>query len=382
MKDASKILRAVLWVAVSSQAQAKEGDISLEEQERAMRAWCEAQGAVVVDVLSVPGHSRSEEDILTLIDDYRRQGVSAYDDLRAHWQKRDFDLLLLYDNSRLARSNPLYVWCATCVQSAGAKIYRIVGGWMESGEFQVLLGSVEATAGIKRLVKMRHAKMDEYASRGLPTSSRHNDALIVIRDEKHRMVKMVPDPAPVGWVKGRSRKTGKEKESEALPEGQIRQAIGLRGRIATMPPGAVAGIFAPVAPSDTQRITADQPYQVVNWDMWVYGLHVQGFSMMGRFPFEIGDWIDFSAFGSDAARRVRILEIRQVNGDALTSDDLSLLGYGREEWEAEGVPLRRGWLMRVQVEKEIEGKRPTGEPTIIHEDGKVERITPTDSIDD
>lgn len=189
-------------------------------------------------------------------------------------------------------------------------------------------------------------------------------------------------PAPVGWVKGRSRKTGKEKESEALPEGQIRQAIGLRGRIATMPPGAVAGIFAPVAPSDTQRITADQPYQVVNWDMWVYGLHVQGFSMMGRFPFEIGDWIDFSAFGSDAARRVRILEIRQVNGDALTSDDLSLLGYGREEWEAEGVPLRRGWLMRVQVEKEIEGKRPTGEPTIIHEDGKVERITPTDSIDD
>ena len=191
----NKIQRAVLWVAVSSQAQAKEGDISLEEQERAMRAWCEAQGAVVVDVLSVPGHSRSEEDILTLIDDYRRQGVSAYDDLRAHWQKRDFDLLLLYDNSRLARSNPLYVWCATCVQSAGARIYRIVGGWMEQGEFQVLLGSVEATAGIKRLVRMRHAKMDEYASRGLPTSSRHSDALLVIRDEKHRMVKMVPDPA-------------------------------------------------------------------------------------------------------------------------------------------------------------------------------------------
>lgn len=191
----NKIQRAVLWVAVSSQAQAKEGDISLDEQERAMRAWCETHGAVVVDVLSVPGHSRSEEDILTLIDEYRRQGISAYDDLRAHWQKRDFDLLLLYDNSRLARSNPLYVWCATCVQSAGARIYRIVGGWMESGEFQVLLGSVEATAGIKRLVKMRHAKMDEYASRGLPTSSRHSDALLVIRDEKHRMVKMVPDPA-------------------------------------------------------------------------------------------------------------------------------------------------------------------------------------------
>lgn len=189
-------------------------------------------------------------------------------------------------------------------------------------------------------------------------------------------------PAPMGWVKGRSRKTGKEKESEALPEGQIRQAIGLRGRIAAMPQGSVAGIFAPAAPSDTMRITADQPYQGVNWDVWVYGQGVQGFSMMGRFAFEVGDGIDFSALGSDQARRVRILEIRQVTGDTLTDDDLSLLGYGREEWRTEGVPSRRGWLMKVRVEKEIEGKRPTGAPTIIHEDGKVERITPTDSIDD
>lgn len=128
--------------------------------------------------------------------------------------------------------------------------------------------------------------------------------------------------------------------------------------------------------------SADLPYQVVNWNEWSYGKNVHGFSMMGRFPFEVGDWIDFSALGSDQARRVRIMKIQQVNGDALTPDDLALLGYGREEWKAEGVPSRRGWLMKVRVEMEIGGKQPSGAITIIADDGSIENVARTDSIDD
>lgn len=180
-------------------------------------------------------------------------------------------------------------------------------------------------------------------------------------------------------MKERSRK---HEEYAGLPEGQIRQAIGLRGRISAMPLGSVAGIFAPAAPSDTMRRSAEQFYQPVDWDKWHYGQTLHGFSMMGRFPFEVGDWIDFSAFGGDLARRVRILSIHQVIGNSLTEVDLELLGYRYDEWKIEGLTTRRGWLMKVRVEREIQGSHSSGSPVVIHDDGNVETIPPADSIDD
>ena len=46
---------AIIWCAVSSQAQTAEDKISLPEQERAARDWCEANGYTVIDVLKVEG---------------------------------------------------------------------------------------------------------------------------------------------------------------------------------------------------------------------------------------------------------------------------------------------------------------------------------------
>ena len=77
--------RALLWRAVSSHEQTEE--ISLEEQERAEREWAERIGFEVVGVLTVPGESRSDADVLSIFEDFAARGIYAYHDLRRMWQQ-------------------------------------------------------------------------------------------------------------------------------------------------------------------------------------------------------------------------------------------------------------------------------------------------------
>ena len=93
--------RAVIWKAVSSERQANDDKVSLEEQERLAREWCENNGYDIIKVLEVPGYSRRESDIITALDDFAQQGIYAYRDLRSMWQNDDFDVLVAYSHDRL-----------------------------------------------------------------------------------------------------------------------------------------------------------------------------------------------------------------------------------------------------------------------------------------
>lgn len=154
-------LRAILWVAVSSKGQATENKISLTEQEQSERAWATAQDIQIVDILSVPGHSRSESDIITAFEEFAAENCFAYHKLREHWKKHDFDLLIAYDNSRLARSMTLFSYVVENTINSGARIYLIIGGWLDEAnvDLQIALGGISATAGLKRFVKMTKAAM-------------------------------------------------------------------------------------------------------------------------------------------------------------------------------------------------------------------------------
>jgi DNA invertase Pin-like site-specific DNA recombinase len=165
-------LRAYLLKAVSSREQATDDKISLSEQERLMREYCQQQGWHVVKVLEIPGHSRSETDIIDLLPEYESAGIYAYHDLRAAWKAKAFDVLVAFDSSRIGRSKSLVTWIFENVIKSGAFIQLIQGGRFDESneEFGIAMCAISATAGIKRLNTMRKAGMKSRADRGLSTN--------------------------------------------------------------------------------------------------------------------------------------------------------------------------------------------------------------------
>jgi len=57
-------LRALIFTAVSSKIQTETDKMSLPEQERLCRAFADANDMIVIETLSISGHSRSETEAL------------------------------------------------------------------------------------------------------------------------------------------------------------------------------------------------------------------------------------------------------------------------------------------------------------------------------
>lgn len=184
--------RAIIWTSVSSQPQAAEDKMSLLEQERLCRSWCDENGYVVIDTLTVPGHSRYESDIIDLLDDYSKRDVMAYHRLREHWKRQDFDVLVCYHDSRFGRSTTAYHWVGENVIRSGRSIYRIQGGWItrENAPFQLALGSIAATNSVTQLVEGRKAGMRKRLQKGLLTGSIQPLSHHVTRDEMGNAIRV------------------------------------------------------------------------------------------------------------------------------------------------------------------------------------------------
>jgi hypothetical protein len=188
---------AVVWAAVSSQVQTADDKVSMGEQETAGRAWAEANGYTVAAVLRVPGFSRSEADIVDALDGFRRQGVTAYDDLRAYWKRGGLDVLVAYNHSRLGRSSTLHAYVIENTIRAGASVYLIQGGWVQEDgyRFQIALGGVTATTDMDRLVKARRVALPARAARGLPSTGRVPWWMEAVRNERGRLTAVRPNEA-------------------------------------------------------------------------------------------------------------------------------------------------------------------------------------------
>lgn len=179
--------RVIIWRAVSSEAQV-EDKISLSDQEARGRAWVAAHDAVVIDVLTVPGHSRYEADIVEALEELRAGGVAAYDDLKRHWKARDFDVLWAYHPSRFGRSKTLYSYVIENTVRSGAVVQCDIGGEINAGNFDIshAMSAIQATEGIQRLVQGRAAGMIERAARGMHVNSKL--PFFHIEDASGRMV--------------------------------------------------------------------------------------------------------------------------------------------------------------------------------------------------
>jgi hypothetical protein len=190
-------LRVALWVAVSSPNQNTPDKISMQEQERVGRAWCEANDAQVVKLFWWDGHSRSETDVLTAYDEFAAQGRMEYHELRQMWQQKAFDVLWVYVHDRIARSTALYAQVMGNVIKSGARIFSHTDGWIDESNVDAFMaiGGFATSSDIRKLVKRRHFGMNKLAARGLPTSSSIMASHRVIRDHYGKAVRLEVDPA-------------------------------------------------------------------------------------------------------------------------------------------------------------------------------------------
>ncbi len=178
------MVRCVIWCAVSSRAQNEPDKISLPDQEADSRALAEGKGWEIVDVLRVPGHSRRYVDFHELAADAAKEGVDAFNRLYNHWKTEDFDVLVVRDGDRFARTQALHAYVVERTINIKAKIYSLQDGWVDESNFRlwIAMSGYKAAGDIDRFVKARDRAMTARAKMGLPISSRVPISHRVVRD--------------------------------------------------------------------------------------------------------------------------------------------------------------------------------------------------------
>ena len=167
-------LRGVIWAAVSDERQAAPDKISLDEQLQKARLWAQGNDIAVEKEFIWDGHSRYESDVITALDVFAERGMYHYHDLRRMWQMKAFDVLICHDQSRLGRSFTLQSWVIENVTRSGARIFRIVGGWIERSDagINIAMGGFANMQQTEPFVAKAQATKDLYVQKGIIPSGK------------------------------------------------------------------------------------------------------------------------------------------------------------------------------------------------------------------
>lgn len=165
------MMRALIWAAVSTRAQADEDKhYSLQAQEADARALCQKEGWQIVDVLRVPGHSRDYKTLEKLAADARAQGIDAFDKLMQHFEARDFDVFICRDANRFGRSPSLiHQIVEYIIDDCGARIYSFNDGWVDSANADIfaMIKAYTTKKEMRWIRDMGQRGKDKLAERGL-----------------------------------------------------------------------------------------------------------------------------------------------------------------------------------------------------------------------
>lgn len=99
----------------------------------------------------------------------------------------------------------------------------------------------------------------------------------------------------------------------------------------------------------------EQWHALHQWRLWKHGRVVNEVSHLGEYTTRLGDILAVCPLESDdIVCRVQVTEIRMVDCDRLTDQELAELGYAsREEyhrqWHEMTEDSSRGWFMRVML---------------------------------
>lgn len=189
--------RALVWAAVSTTPQANEEEkFSIPRQVEDGKAFCQHEGAQIVDVLVVPGHSRDYRSLDHLAADARKKNIDAFDRLIEHFRKRDFDFLWCRDANRFARKASLLHFIAeTIVEDCGALIYSQNDGlWVDEDNVDMwaTMQGFKTRSEVKWFVRATKDGLSKRAERGL-TTTRVPFSHIVLRDANGKPTGVVVD---------------------------------------------------------------------------------------------------------------------------------------------------------------------------------------------
>lgn len=176
--------RALIWCAVSSKQQFSDERDSLPTQERDLRALADKQRWNVLDVLTVPGHSRRYVDIYECARDMQAQGIDAFHKLLHYWEQQSFDVLAVRDSSRFGRTQSLHAYVVERTITNGAEIYSLADGLVSADNYRmfIAMAGYSAAGEIDRLVKLGQMGFDARVRRGLPSNNQLAHSHKLIRD--------------------------------------------------------------------------------------------------------------------------------------------------------------------------------------------------------
>lgn len=171
------LLRAIGWAAVSTKVQAADDKSSLEQQESEIRKWCEESNYLLVELMTVPGHSRNFRSVEAMNRAMLKDGINAVDRFIKHIEARDFDVLIVRSIDRLGRTQGVISQMIEMViEDAGAKIFTFgsgTSGWLDNinSAMQIAIAGFMAATHKKNMRDgNKHGKHNR-VMRGLPQHS-------------------------------------------------------------------------------------------------------------------------------------------------------------------------------------------------------------------
>jgi hypothetical protein len=163
--------RAVLFLAVSSEAQAADDRESLPEQRRALDEAAARFGWNIVDVIELPGQSRNFYTYREMADDAAASGKPDALRLFDHWKRRDFGVLAAVNTTRLGRDQSILAEVIRRTIDAGAQVYTVKDGWIDqqNQRMHIAMSGYSTGAEMDELLRRHKFGMQGRARRGLPT---------------------------------------------------------------------------------------------------------------------------------------------------------------------------------------------------------------------
>lgn len=165
--------RAILLLAVSSGKQAAELRQSLPEQDERLHEIAAHLGWKIVDIITVPGHSRVYYTYREFAEEALAEGIAAPMRMFEHWQKRDFDVFACASGDRFGREQSIFAEVVGRTIDAGAVVHTLRDGEINAGNRRmfVSMGGYQASVEIDELKRRYRFGMKKRAARGLPTTS-------------------------------------------------------------------------------------------------------------------------------------------------------------------------------------------------------------------
>lgn len=201
----TETLNVLILAAVSTIEQADDDKFSLDNQIADARAVAEKNGWHVIDTIRIEGHSRNYRTLAQLAAAARENNEPGFDRLIAHFEKRDFQILICRDANRFARkASLLHEIVDIILTDCKARIFSLSDGMIdkENVDMWLMVKGYEITKQMnwikQELVRGRHKLVDE---RGLPMNGKHVWSHMKVRDEKGKVTAFVPDPSKTDVIK-------------------------------------------------------------------------------------------------------------------------------------------------------------------------------------